>query len=309
MDDDRLSILSTMYLKSGDDTTILDSSTVPTYEEFSRKTINKNLITKVRNLNSTHYNEAPSLMTDDESDEEDEKKLIFRKPTISTEQICSALGKIQIQSNSPNINQNKFNRLKPEKIKRVIDDEYIQLEHKQVQTSFTTYANKVVESTSSNDENFDLHLSRSLAREHAETVIESSPEIKDTSNNNMDSFLKTPLRLTQATASICPKSLVKPNEITSPKLLRLPESPHILTTYEKVTINEKDVVVINHQLDDCNRNKIKKTCKKRISMCLDDIPVEIVKQNLDEDENRLDVTRGNIVTLELINEADDDKGI
>ena len=189
MDDDRLSILSTMYMKSGDDTTILDSSTVPTYEEFSRKTINKNLITKIRNLNSTHYNEPPSLMTDDESDEENEKKFVFRKPTISTEKLCSALGKIQIQSNSPNINQNKFNHLKPDKIKKVIDEEYVQLEHKQVQTSFTVYENNVIESTSSNEENFDLHLSKSmvLARENdfnAETLIESSPELKDKSNNN-----------------------------------------------------------------------------------------------------------------------------
>lgn len=300
MDDDRLSILSTMYTKSGDDTTILDSSTVPTYEEFSRKTINKNLITKVRNLNSTHYNEASSLMTDDESDEDDEKSIVFRKPVITTEKLCTALKQIQIQPNSPSINQNKFSFLHQLRTKQTIDEEYVQLAHKQVQTSFTNYETNVIESTSSNDENFGLHLSKSPTQDIeviGDTfIVESSPEVNDNKENNgPSSFLTTPLRLTQK-SSICPKSLT----VTSPKLLRLSESPQIMTTYEKVKVNEKNVVVINHQLVN-NNERIKKS-RKRVSMCLDDVPTEIVEQTLDEDENRLDVTRGNIMTLESIYE-------
>ena len=303
-DDDRLSIVSTMYEKTGDDTTILDSSTVPTYEEFSRKKLNKNLFTKLKNLNSTQYNELSSLMTDDESDEDDKPQPIFRRPLISTENVLSNQERI-----TPNVNLRKVTQIKVEKT----EYEYIEVAHKQIQTSFTNY-DSVIEMS---NENLNLYLSKSeLSNKNdeseeeltnndviSETVIESPQEltskiVDDENLNRISNFITTPLRLTQST-SICPKSFVKRAEITSPKLTRLSESPNIVTTYEKMKINEKNVVVINHQLDKKN--------KKRVSMCIEDLPQDIVEHNLDEDENRLDVTRGNIVTLESIDE--NEKGI
>jgi hypothetical protein len=328
-DDERL-----MQEKTGDDTTILDSSTVPTYEEFTRKKMNRNLFNKIPYLNSTQYNEPSSLMTDDESDDEEkhfkqqkqklqqqlqQKLHQFREPLRSTDKLCSALDKINLQSHSPNLNSIKFKLIKSDnKTPKIIESPeelYITVVNKMVQTSFTEVKTSTTDGKSGSDENLNLYLSvvsnqneessTSIVDFISETISESPPVEKSTENAiKKSNLLTTPLRITES-ASICPKSLTKPSEDQSPKLIRLSESPNIVTTYEKVKIKQKNVLIINNKLD--KHHEVKPKCRKRVSMCAEDLPPEIVEHNLDDDENRLDVTRGNIVILDSIHENDKGK--
>lgn len=87
----------------------------------------------------------------------------------------------------------------------------------------------------------------------------------------------------------------------SPERVVEPEaSGEILTTYESRTIKNTKVLLINHQM------KPKK--KKRVSMCVEDVPVEIAEKNWDDDENRLDVTSGKIFTLQPLQEKRESEG-
>lgn len=80
------------------------------------------------------------------------------------------------------------------------------------------------------------------------------------------------------------------------------QNKKVLTTEERFKVNEESILVINHQLKP-PMNKI----KKRVSMCIEDLPVEIVENNLDADENRLDCTNGRIFTLNPLSENSDGK--
>jgi hypothetical protein len=75
------------------------------------------------------------------------------------------------------------------------------------------------------------------------------------------------------------------------------QNKKVLTTEERFKVNEESILVINHQL----KHPINKI-KKRVSMCIEDLPVEVVENNLDADENRLDCTNGRIIALNPLNE-------
>lgn len=293
-DDDRLSIASTAYRNVNDDTTILDSSTVPTYEEFKcKKKLEKNRFFKLRYLNSTQNYEPSSILTDDDSDENEENNYKNKQSpvkvannVIEKNKLCQEFEKLGIK--------------KEIKSPQSIEDSeyYISVESKQIQTSFNDIKMNHDETTAINDtvESIDNSENKSLDI-ISETIIESPKQEK----NQMKLLLKTPIRITESFMS------TSINQTKSPMVFsnRVNASNNIITTYEKHKIGEnKNVLIINHQLEKNIENKNKK--KQRVSMCAEDLPLNMIENNLDEDENRLDVTRGNIVLIDSV--VENDKG-
>ena len=217
---------------TGDETTILDSSTIPTYEEFTCKSKNKSLkksaasnspaipaLPKPRFLNSTQYSERSAIFTDDESSDSDTQKSASSddddesRTKGASKMAQSGMLKTPIRITAAA--ERLCNQMKTLGVSPLVD-EYVHVEHKECQTSF-------------------------------EMVAHPSP-------------------------------------------------PHILTTYESRTVKNTKILLINHQM-------MPKKPKKRVSMCVEDVPPEVAEKHWDDDENRLDVTSGKIFSLQPLKEG------
>jgi hypothetical protein len=83
---------------------------------------------------------------------------------------------------------------------------------------------------------------------------------------------------------------------TSFEMVARQSPPQILTTYENRAVKNTKILLINVQM------MPKKHKKKRVSMCVEDVPPKVAEKHWDDDENRLDVTSGKILSLQPLKE-------
>ena len=288
-----MSLFEEEEVPKSEESTFLNSSTVPTYEEFTKKTSKKFLFN--RYLNSTQGLSRLSIVTDDESDEEIVEKFktnsknsvletlkteSYKTPTkLSKFDLLYKNSKVGTPTSEPSAIQT------PKTIKKSqlseSDDEYAFFEDKIVQTSF-------------NIEEFDEKSDEDKIVE--DSIIELPNEAKKSidlftyrDNSNIKDFN---LRLSSSSGAASSETDSKKNSLSPNKNNQVLQLLDINVTQRKKDSTRPSI-------------KSKKNSKKRVSICgqgFNDDVFNIDDTIVDQFDNEIDHKKGLIHSIIEINE-------
>lgn len=284
-----------------EDSTFLNSSTVPTYEEFTKKT-SKNFLSN-RFLNSTQGLSRLSIVTDDESDEETTEQFksfaknslvdSWKKDSMKTP---SKLDRLNCLTKSNILNTPKMTFVgtptivnsslrTPKTATRTLNetnDEYCFYENKQIQTSFSS----TEELDSQSDDGKIIEDSIIEIPKEVETnkeFLEENSNVKDNEFN---------LRLSSSSGAASSEADSKKNSMSPVRDLEELQIADVNVTQRKKNPHKVSV-------------KSSTNSNKRVSICgqaLNDDVFNIDDTVVDQFDNELDHKKGLIYSIIEINE-------